>query len=160
MMVYCPNCSFENRNAVKFCANCGFNLAANPPPQVKTNLPAPYIAPQLPAPLPQQGALSPVYQQPIAYARPLKDRSVAMILEILPGIFGILGIGWMYSGQMWTGIAWLVGGLVWGLFALILLAVTAGFGCICTLPVSIGLIVFSANGLSKYTRSRPDLFGP
>lgn len=49
--------------------------------------------------------------------RPAKDRSTALILEIVAGVFGIYGIGWVYAGHTDRGIKTLVGGLIWGVFA-------------------------------------------
>ena len=91
--------------------------------------------------------------------RPPKDKSLALILEILPGLFGFLGFGWIYSNQTTTGILWLVGMLTWGIIALTILVVTGGFGCFCTLPVSIALIALSAMSLSNYANRHPELFG-
>jgi hypothetical protein len=92
-------------------------------------------------------------------ARPLKDRSIALILEILPGLFGLFGFGWIYSGNTNTGILWLVGVLVWDFFAFFLVSLTAGFGCLLTLPVNIILVVVSATSLNTYTKQHPELFG-
>jgi len=38
------------------------------------------------------------------FSRPLKDRNIALILEILPGLFGLVGFGWIYSNKTDTGI--------------------------------------------------------
>jgi len=92
-------------------------------------------------------------------ARPLKDRSIALILEILPGLFGFLGFGWIYSGNTNTGVMWLVGLLVWDVIALIIVAATAGFGLCLTIPANIVLVAISASSLSTYTKQHPELFG-
>jgi hypothetical protein len=85
---------------------------------------------------------------------------VALILEILPGLFGFLGFGWIYSNQTNTGVMWLVGMLVWSLIALAIVLLTAGFGCFCTAPVNLALIVISATQLNSHIKQHPDLFGP
>lgn len=77
-----------------------------------------------------------------------KDKGLALVLEIWPGLAGILGIGWMYSGHTIIGISLMLTGLVvfWGsyigLFLLISVfaAVTFGVGgifycIICIIPV-------------------------
>ena len=97
---------------------------------------------------------------PQQYAqRPAKDKSVALILEILPGLFGLLGFSWIYSNQTSTGVMWLVGTFVWDIIALIIIALTAGFGCFCTIPVNIVLIVVSAVSLNSHAKQHPEVFG-
>lgn len=62
----------------------------SPPPASQPGTPSAEIQPQGP---------------PQHYApRPPKDRSIAIILEILPGLFGILGIGWIYAENTAVGI--------------------------------------------------------
>ena len=91
--------------------------------------------------------------------RPPKDKSVALILEILPGLFGLLGFGWIYSGQTTMGIFWLVGMLVWGIIAITIVVLSGGFGCFCTVPVNIVLIAVSAMLLNNHIKDHPELFG-
>jgi hypothetical protein len=134
--------------------------------------PAPSVAQPVPPPAAPAGAPSPgsVYApypgvtqqpyQPPAYApRPPKDKSIALILELLPGLFGFLGFGWIYSGDTQTGIMWLVGYLIWAVAAVIIDIVTGGFGCICTLPINIAIIAVSVSNLNKYIKSHPEIFG-
>jgi hypothetical protein len=98
---------------------------------------------------------------PSGYApRPPKDRSIALILELLPGLFGLLGFGWIYSGETGRGIVWLGGMFVWSIIAIGIAVLTGGLSCFCTFPVSISLIAISVASLSSYTRQRPELFGP
>jgi hypothetical protein len=93
--------------------------------------------------------------------RPPKDRSIAMILEILPGLFGLLGIGWIYSGNTTTGLIWLFGVLAMNLFIWVpVILLTAGFGCICSWPVNLVLLIVSTITLNSYTKQHPELFGP
>jgi TM2 domain-containing membrane protein YozV len=47
-------------------------------------------------------------------ARPLKSSGAAVALELVPGIFGIFGIGNIYAGRVGAGIALMVG--FWALF--------------------------------------------
>ncbi len=156
----CPRCNYENPAGVRFCANCGSALGdESPAPQPTPQQPAPY--PQPPTPYPP--TVSPNKMMPptpsASTYRPLKDRSVAYILEILPGLFGIMGIGWLYSGNTGAGIAWLVGVLMWDFFAIIIDIVTVGFGCFCSVPVNIILIAVSTILLSSYVKGHPELFG-
>jgi len=100
-----------------------------------------------------------VVSQRVDEARPPKDRSLSLIFEILPGLFGFLGFGWIYSGNTSTGVAWLVGMLVWDVIAIVIITLTAGFGCFFTIPVNLVLIAVSASSLNTYTKQHPDLFG-
>ena len=107
---------------------------------------------------PQMGAQSTVYPYPFQ-TRPPKDLSIAMVLEILPGLFGLYGFGWIYSGNSSVGILLLVGGLVWGVIAVVTLILTAGFACFCTIPINILAVTFSSMSLNNYMKEHPELFG-
>lgn len=149
----CPNCGAENPDTVKFCGNCGTNLAdpaAIPEGQVQQPLAQQPLQPQAPVTYTQQPVYIPV--------QPAKDRSLALILEILPGLFGFLGFGWIYSGNTSTGIMWLIGFLVWDVISIIVAVFSASLGLICTLPISIALIALSASRLNSYTKNNPQIF--
>jgi hypothetical protein len=150
-MTTCQSCNTENTDDAKFCKNCGAGL---PTQEIQTPVSEQQAAPSQPAPVQQ-------YQPPgQAYApRPPKDKSIALILEILPGLFGLLGIGWIYSGNTTTGVLWLIGFLVWTIVATVISVATVGIGIICWLPISIGLIAISAISLNNYTKAHPELFG-
>lgn len=130
------------------------------------NPPAPY--PTYPAAQPAYPP-QPAYAQPAAYPAPMysapqvggsKDRSLAMVLEILPGLFGFLGIGWLYAGQTGKGLAFLIGNLIYVIFAGILIALTAGIAACITWPIEIGILVFSAVTLNNFSKQHPELFKP
>ena len=83
-----------------------------------------------------------------------------MILEILPGLFGILGIGWIYAGKSNTGIIWLIGFLAWHLVIVLpVVLLTAGGGLCVTIPIDLVCIAVSAYTLNNYTNQHPELFG-
>jgi TM2 domain-containing membrane protein YozV len=121
------------------------------------------IASMEPEPAREPQPVSPVSYsqpaQPYAPVRPPKDKSIALILEILPGLFGFLGIGWIYAGETSKGVIWLVGFLIYVIISAIIIAVTAGFGACFTLPINLVLIAVSATSLNKYTKEHPELFG-
>ena len=118
------------------------------------------ITSSMSASIPPSNLAQTTLQPVLMYApRPLKDRGVALILEILPGLFGFLGIGWIYAGNSGAGVAWLIGTIVWAVMAIIIVAATAGFGALCTIPVQIILLIVSAVSLSGYIKRRTDLFG-
>lgn len=144
-MVICQSCNSENPDDAKFCNKCGSPLIVPTPHGV------------------QNPPQSSVPNKPVGYqtliVRSQKDRTVALILEILPGLFGLLGFGWIYAGNTSTGILWLVGFIIWSIIAATISVITGGIGALCWLPLSIALITISANSLNKYTKEHPELFG-
>lgn len=176
-MVTCPSCDTENPPDAHFCSYCGATIApvpvqrpadsdqtAPPVPQ----LAAPIVSPQDSPHIGYAQQPLPHYQTPPAYPappypayapRPAKDRSVALILELLPGLFGFLGFGWIYCGNTSTGLLWLGGMLAWVIIALIILTFSLGVGCVCIVPVNIALIALSVSSLNAYMKQHPELFG-
>jgi hypothetical protein len=156
-MTTCPACGTQNPVEAVFCQGCGTKLkesaaagaAAYPPPPVQ---PAPGNYPQTPPPYPPAAPYYPVQ-------RPLKQKSTAMLLEILLGLFGLYGFGRIYSGDTQTGIIWLIGGIIWSIIAIIIDVATAGFGFLCTVPVNIACVVICALTLDSYAKKHPEIFG-
>jgi FHA domain-containing protein len=124
------------------------------PPPMPAAPPVPAAPP--PPPMPQAIApMPPAYSQ-MGYVS-TKDKSTTIILEILPGLFGFLGIGWIYAGQTTTGILILLGHLV----AMCVLGLVAGLtivGLLCFIPYYIGAIAVSSFMLNDYTKKNPQLF--
>lgn len=148
-MPICTTCNADNPEGNRFCQNCG-------------------------QPLPSASVLGEAAQSPQAVAPPAftysapptsaapaarKDKSIALILEILPGLFGFLGFGWIYIGQTSTGLIWLIGYLVWMVFAVIINVITGGIACLCTVPIGIVALAVSAYFLNENMKKRPELFG-
>lgn len=78
-----------------------------------------------------------------------KDSGLALVLEILPGFFGFLGIGYMYAGYTKEGIIRLIGWwVILGIGAFIS-ALTAGIGFLCLLPIAIAGPIISGVLLKK-----------
>ena len=91
------------------------------------------------------------------------NKGTALVLELLPALFGIFGIGWIYSGRMSTGITLLILGVViiWGGYAAIILgatvlsAITFGLGAFaycfaCAIPlIQVGAAAASAISLNS-----------
>jgi hypothetical protein len=149
-------------NVATFERRLAYHLSqlSQPPPQ-PSDSPAPQGVAHAPQTSPAAPYAAQPNQPPYAYPpRPLKDRSIALILEILPGLFGFLGLGWIYGGNTNTGLVWLVSVLVWDFIAFFIVVLTAGFGCFCTVPVNLTLIAISVSSLNTYTKQHPELFGP
>ncbi|MBM4425269.1 MAG: zinc-ribbon domain-containing protein, partial [Chloroflexi bacterium] len=143
-MIICPSCNTENKPDSQFCISCGAKLVAeeSTPPASQPIVATPPVVqpppPSAPYPPPAPGYGPPPGYQPPPYPyvqRPPKDRSIALILEILPNLFGFFGFGWIYAGNTSVGIIWLVSVLAWDFMAAIIVIFTGGFGCFCTVPV-------------------------
>jgi len=89
-----------------------------------------------------------------------KQRSTAMLLEIIGGVFGLLGLGWIYADRAGVGTPLLIVGLLANLTFCGIGALTAGISLIVTVPLQIIGILISALTLNSYTKQRSDLFGP
>lgn len=76
----------------------------------------------------------------------------AMIIEIVAGIFGLLGVGHMYSGRTGLGVMLLFGWWI-GLAVLVLIG-TTGIGLCISLPVGIAVPIFSGFQVRDYVRSQ------
>jgi hypothetical protein len=91
-------------------------------------------------------------QQPY-YPQPQDNTdTVAMILEIVFGIFGIMGMGWLYAGNILTAVLIFIGFTIFVLVEAALIALTGGLcGCV-AFPLNIGIAVFSAIRVRDYVR--------
>ena len=102
----CPRCGAHNADNARFCANCAQPLAA----QVVT--------------VPAGAAM-----------QSLPDPNTAFVLEFVLGLFGFLGIGWVYGRRTTVGLVMLVG---WWLLAATGIGgsvASGGLGCCLWLPV-------------------------
>jgi len=134
-MSTCIACQTQNQPGAKFCVNCGSPMSPEGRIDTPVYTPAPGPTPPLSYP-PQPAQPVPYNPYPVYAPRPLKDRSIAIILEILPGLFGFLGFGWMYAGNTSAGAIWLISFLFWTIIAVVIDAITVGFGVCITLPIS------------------------
>lgn len=79
-----------------------------------------------------------------------KDADTGFLVELIPSLFGIFGIGYLYSGMMSAGIARVVLAIgIWVIFG-VLSAVTCGFGALLAPLVWLAIVAmayFSAKDL-------------
>jgi hypothetical protein len=115
----CPRCNAENADHARFCANCGQPLtpqtASLQPIQPVTSTPAP-------APTVKATVTPP-------------DVNTAFVLELVLGLIGFMGVGWMYGGHITVGAILLVG---WWLAMAVGIGgsfITVGLGCCIWIPV-------------------------
>jgi hypothetical protein len=134
----CPRCNAENADHARFCANCGQPLT----PQTASLAPIPPTAPP---------ASSVTTTTP-------PDVNTAFVLEVVLGLIGFMGVGWMYSGQLAVGVILLVGWWIGMAVGLGGSALTLGAGCCLWIPVQLVAPFISAiilrNQLQKQTPFR------
>jgi hypothetical protein len=175
-MITCPNCSTSNPDEAQVCLSCGAPLveaaelltSRTIPPAEEDEIPepSPFASPEPPEPASHDVSVAPgpvsepVRPPRVDFTTPKKDRSLAIVLEIVPGLFGLLGIGWIYSGFTGAGLAWLVGFLLWNMIALVIAIFTAGIGCLCTLPVNLVVLIASVMALNSQILSHNEQFKP
>jgi hypothetical protein len=129
-MIKCPKCGTANQAGAKKCWNCGWQLDIVPPEKVDS---------------------IPVH--------PPKNKHRAFLLEILPGLIGILGIGWITAGNRRTGFFWLIGAIVWDLFTVGATIFTQGTAIYATLPIYYLMLVMSVISLNGFMSHNQDIFG-
>ncbi|OGO26267.1 MAG: hypothetical protein A2136_09405 [Chloroflexi bacterium RBG_16_54_11] len=86
--------------------------------------------------------------QPVYTVRPITPETegaaaTAMWLEIIFGIFSLLGVGHVYSGRTLLGIALMVGWWLYIIVATVLSTVTLGIGACLFLPIYIAVPIIS-----------------
>ena len=84
---------------------------------------------------------------------PPKDPAAALILEVIPGLLGFLGIGWLYAGDTTRGLLILIGYWVFLVIEFVIgttfSVLTLGLGACIALPLGV-LVNLSIIGLSAY----------
>jgi hypothetical protein len=108
---------------------------------------------------PAASAPSRYYMEVQPIYTPTKDRTGAILLELLPGLFlNLLGIGWMYAGQTGTGLAIMVFDLAFLCFQIGAALVTVGLSLLCTLPLQLMFVIVSTASLSSHMNRYPEQF--
>lgn len=79
----------------------------------------------------------------------MKDPGTAIVLEILLGLLGFLGIGYLYAGYTTEGILRLIGWWIALGIGAVLVVVTFGIGSLCLIPVMIAVPILSGLALKK-----------
>jgi TM2 domain-containing membrane protein YozV len=113
----CPNCGSEMSPAAKFCAYCGYQREeSQAPPQQTATYGQPQYQQFTAPPLQPQYGTAPAPQAYATTPTPTKDRTIAALLAIFLGTFGIhkfylgdIGLGIVYVIFSWTGIPALIG---------------------------------------------------
>ena len=83
---------------------------------------------------------------------------MGLILEILPGLFGIFGIGWIYASETNTGVLILIGGLVMMFIFVTANVLSAGICCFGTIPIQLAVLAISTIKLNDFMKQHPETF--
>jgi len=94
------------------------------------------------------------YQPPPMGSPVPKDPNTAFLIELVGGLFGLLGLGYIYTGQTEAGILRLIIFMVYNIIAWVAIVILASFiiGCFCMpvqLMIQVGASIWSANELKK-----------
>lgn len=79
--------------------------------------------------------------------------TVALILELLFGLFGLLGMGWLYAGNLAMGAAAFFGYLVLLLLEGVAIALTGGLAACAAIPFNLALVVVSGFKARDHARN-------
>ncbi len=125
-------------------------MQATPAPPPSYSPPPAYTPPPLPT-----------YAVPSAAAAttPAKDRTIALVLEVLGGLVGLPGIGWLYGGQTTIGLILLGSMIVVDIVAVVVGLFTVFISCICSVPFTWLVAGVSAYFLYTHTKQHPETFG-
>lgn len=171
-LLACTNCNKIYPHYFDKCPNCGVELTPYNTPSSQTPLIVPSQISPSQANISDSAASStnssPVGSNALNHNSSLpfssdntprlRNRGTAIFLEILPGLFGLFGFGWIYGGKTGRGIALLVCGVVWWIISISVAALTATASFFCTIPVNLIVTGISTLILANYTKSHPELF--
>lgn len=79
--------------------------------------------------------------------------TIAMILEIVFGFFGILGMGWLYAGNIPVAIGAFVGFLIVALIEIFIATITLGFAACFIVPFNLVIAIISGLRARDYMRN-------
>jgi hypothetical protein len=91
---------------------------------------------------------SPLVQQPVYVGRQISPEtegaaSIAILLEILFGFFGLLGVGHVYTGRIGLGIAAMIGWWIYLGVAITISMLTLGFAACLLGPLGLAIPIIS-----------------
>jgi membrane-bound ClpP family serine protease len=82
-------------------------------------------------------------------AAPRPASTLPVVVEVIAGLFGLFGIGWLMSGFTSTGLFLLIGGIIWDVVGSIIGVVTLGIGFLCLGIVNVIVLISSAVILNR-----------
>lgn len=77
-----------------------------------------------------------------------------MIVELLGGLLGLYGVGWIVGGYVVTGALLLVGSFLLALLWIVVTLATVGVGLFCIIPLDLAILATSALTLKSRLKRR------
>lgn len=90
--------------------------------------------------------------QPTNYRSDSSD-TIAMVVEILFGLFGILGMGWLYAGNIGISLLVFFGFAVVVFIETFVASITFGIAACVIIPLNIAIAVISGMRARDYVRN-------
>ena len=79
--------------------------------------------------------------------------TIAMLLEIIFGFFGIMGMGWLYAGNFPIAILAFIGFLIIVLVEMFVVSITLGIASCLIVPINLAVAVISGLRARDYVRN-------
>ena len=141
----------ENPHAIKGMQALGLMQAPIEIDQYETPPPPPSPTPQY-SHQPQQPYINNQAYNNVQHTPIDSSDTIAMILEIAFGLFGILGIGWLYSGKMSRAAVVFFGYFVVVFIELTVIAATLGVAYCFVAPLNLVIAIISGIKVRDYIR--------
>lgn len=131
----CPVCGYADIEQHRFCPGCGTPVAANRPPpttiQSTGQNAGPFIGSQ--GTTPTFVNLPPPVHTVSGAVPTVKEQNTAYLLELVLGFFGLLGVGYFYTGRAQEAVPRFAGWLVYNAIAYVIISqlMQAVIGYIC-----------------------------
>jgi hypothetical protein len=159
MALGCRTCGTLNPDRATVCEYCGASLPSTPlyghDPFRSRRQERREVVPSMAQTPPRP--MYPAYPPAGAYAPAPKDPSTGLLIELIPGFFGVLGVGYLWAGELALGLALLLG--YWFFWGAVMVATFLTFGLLlCFFPFFILLYfaapIVSALALQRRLRAR------
>jgi hypothetical protein len=152
----CQSCGAPLAADASFCSSCGTPAstgmpASGQPMGAPSAPPSGYGTPEAYPPPPGYAGAG-VYGAPPMAAQMQRPSSGPIIAEVLLGLVGIFGVGWLAAGKTRTGLLLLAASIIWLVTAGATALHTFGVGCCGVVPLNILFIVLSAAMLNNAMR--------
>ena len=78
--------------------------------------------------------------------------TIAILLEIVFGLFGIMGMGWLYAGSIPVAILLMLGYWAFLVLEVFVVGITAGFASCCFVPLNLTVVIISGFRVRDHVR--------